>query len=183
MHYLLFVGRIALASMFALAARGKLANRDAFTSFVASLVAFGVPRRLATRPAGALIVGAELVAAIALVGAPVAGGALAAALLAGFALGTGHVLRGGHAVRCRCFGSSSAAPVGRSELARNLVLAALALALAALAPSYPMSSLIQADAILAALVGLGLGTLITRWDDLRFLFGPARPRTPRRSSP
>ena len=182
MHHLLFMCRIALASMFALAGLGKLANRDAFASFVASLGPFGVPAGLATRPVGALIVAAELGATAALVCVPLAGGALAAALLAGFALGIVHVLRSGRAVRCRCFGAAGAT-VGRSHLARNLALAALALAVAALAPSHPLSFTGRPDAIIAALVGLGLGALITRWDDLVFLFGTTSPGTSRRSSP
>jgi len=180
MHHLLFMCRIALASMFALAALGKLANRDAFASFVASLGPFGIPAGLATRPAGALIVAAELAAAAALVCVPIAGGALAAALLTGFALGIVHVLRSGRAVRCRCFGAAGAT-VGRSHLARNLALAALAIAVAA--PSHPLAFAVRPDVIIAALVGLGLGALISRWDDLVFLFGTVTPATSRRSSP
>jgi hypothetical protein len=182
MHYLLFGARLALASVFAFAALGKLGSRDAFSSFLASLPAFGVPARLSTRAFGALIVIAELGAAIALALAPRWGGALAAALLGGFALGIVHVLRSGQAVRCRCFGAGGAR-VGRAHLIRNLALAAIAIAVAILAPRYPLPLVIRPDVVVVGLAGLGLGALITRWDDLVFLFSTASLGASRRSAP
>ena len=182
MHHLLFVCRLALASVLAFAALGKLGSRDAFSSFRASLPAFGVPARLATRWFAALLVAAELAACAALVAVPRLGGGLAAGLLAGFALGVVHVLRGGQAVRCRCFGAG-AATVGRAHLIRNVALAAIAIAVAILAPSHPLSFAVRPDVILAALAGLGLGALIARWDDLVFLFSTASLGASRRSSP
>jgi hypothetical protein len=182
MHHLLFVCRIALASVLAFAALGKLGSRDAFASFLASLPSFGVPARLASRGFAALLVAAELGAAAALIGGPRLGGGLAAGLLAGFALGIVHVLRGGRAVRCRCFGAGGAA-VGRAHLLRNLALAAIAVGVAILAPSYPLSLTVRPDVIVAALAGTGAGALITRWDDLVFLFGAASVGASRRSSP
>jgi hypothetical protein len=180
MHHLRFVCQSALASVFSFAALGKLGNRDAVSSLLASLPAFGVPARLATRWFAALLVAAELGAAAALVIAPRLGGVLAAGLLAGFALGIIHVLRSGAAVRCRCFGAGGV-PVGRANVIRNIALAALAIAVAIGAPARPF--LVQPDTILAALAGLGAGALIARWDDLVFLFSTASLGGSRRSSP
>lgn len=178
--HLLLVCRCALATVFALATIGKLGHR-AFPSFLASLPAFGVPARLATPWLAALLVAAELAAAVTLVIAPRLGGMLAAGLLIGFARGVVHVLRGGQAVRCRCFGAGGAA-IGRAHLIRNLALAAIAIAVAILAPAYP-SFTVRPDVILAAIAGLGLGTLIARWDDLVFLFSTASLGASPRSSP
>jgi len=172
MHHLIFVCRIALASMFGIAALNKLGSRDGFRLFVASLRDFGVPQALSTPPVGALFIAAELGAGVALVLAPAAGGALAAALLAGFALGIAHVVRRGQIVRCRCFGAGGAT-VGRAHLIRNAVLAAVAAAVAILEPSQPLAFAVRPDVIIAALAGIGAGLLITRWDDLVFLFSTA----------
>lgn len=186
MHHLVFACRISLATMFAVAAIGKLRSRDAFRAFVSSLAPFGIPPRLAKPPLAASLIAAELAAAAALATAPRPGGLLAATLLAGFALGIAHVVRRGAAVRCRCFGAGGAA-VGRAHLARNLVLAALALAVALVAPAAPLRWSTDPDVVLASAAGIGLGALLTRWDDLAFLFGAARllptSGTSRRSSP
>ncbi len=172
MHHLLFVCRIALATMFGIAAFAKLGSRDGFRSFVASLRAFGVPTALSTPPFGALLIVAELGAGVALVVAPAAGGALGAVLLAGFALGIAHVVRTGETVRCRCFGAGGA-PVGRAHWIRNLALAAIAGAVAILEPSWSLRFSVQPDIVVATLAGLGAGALFTRWDDLLFLFSTA----------
>jgi len=172
MPHSIFVCRIALASMFAIAAAGKLGSRDGFGAFVASLREFGVPGALSTPPFGALVISAELGAAVALVVAPAAGGALGAVLLAGFALGIAHVVSTGQTVRCRCFGAG-AAPVGRTHWIRNLVLAAIAVTVAILEPSRSLRFAVRPDIVVATLAGIGIGALITRWDDLVFLFSTA----------
>jgi hypothetical protein len=172
MHHLIFVCRIALASMFGIAAFTKLASRDGFRTFVASLRAFGVPAALSTPPFAALLILAELGAGVALVVVPAAGGALGALLLAGFALGIAHVVRTGEPVRCRCFGAGGAT-VGRAHWIRNLALAAIAGAVAILEPSWSLGLAIRPDIVVATLAGLGAGVLVTRLDDLVFLFSTA----------
>jgi len=172
MHHLIFVCRIALASMFGIAAFNKLGSRDGFRLFVASLRDFGVPQALSTPPFAALLVAAELGAGVALVVVPSAGGALAAVLLAGFTLGIAHVVHHGQTVRCRCFGAGGAT-VGRGHVIRNAVLAGLAGAVFVLEPSLPLPFAVRPDVIIAALAGVGAGALITRWDDLVFLFSTA----------
>jgi hypothetical protein len=185
MHYLIFVCRIALASMFGIAALSKLGSRDGFRSFVATLRAFGVPPALSTSPFGALLIVAELGTGAALVVAPAAGGALGAVLLAGFAVGIAQVVRTGESVRCRCFGAGGAT-LGRAHWIRNLVLAAVAGAVAILEPSWSLGFALRPDIVVAAFAGVGVGVLITRWDDLMFLFSTASlapVRSSRRSLP
>jgi hypothetical protein len=172
MHHLIFVCRIALASVFGIAALAKLTSRDGFRSFVASLRTFGVPQVLSTPLFGALVIVAELGAGTALVVAPSAGGALGAVLLAGFALGIAHAIRAGEPVRCRCFGAGGAT-LGRAHWIRNLALAAIAGAVAILEPSRSLGFALRPDIVVTALVGLGAGALITRWDDLVYLFSTA----------
>jgi hypothetical protein len=94
-------------------------------------------------------------------------------LLAGFALGIAHVVRTGEPVGCRCFGAGGAT-LGRAHWIRDLVLAAVAGAIAILEPSRSPGLAIRPDIVLATLVGLGAGVLVTRWDDLMFLFSTAR---------
>ncbi|MEO7734526.1 MAG: MauE/DoxX family redox-associated membrane protein [Kofleriaceae bacterium] len=170
MMYALWIGRIALATVFVVAATSKLRSRAAFHDFLESLPGFGVP---AARSIGAALVLAELGAAGALVGWPRVGGSLAALLLTGFSAGIVRVLGRPEPVQCRCFGASRSI-VGRSHLVRNLVLAALAVAVAVADRDAARASL---ELLAATAGGLGLGLLVTRWDDLVFIFSP-----PQRSS-
>jgi hypothetical protein len=116
--------RLALAAVFVVAAVGKLAD---LRGSRAALVDFGVPSRVAV-VAGALLPLAELTIAVALI--PVgsarwgAGGALV--LLASFVGGIARALSQGRAPDCHCFGQIHSAPAGWGALARNVVLAAVA---------------------------------------------------------
>lgn len=182
MHTSLWIARSALATIFIVAGTSKLRSRAALRELVDSLPAFGIPSSLATSFVAAMLALAELATAALLVVVPRAGGIAAALLLAGFAVGIAKVITSHAPVTCRCFGAS-AQPVGTSHLVRNIVLAGAALAIAAipavaLAPSLPLAA--------ATLGGLALGALITRWDDLAFIFStpdlPAR-RARQRSTP
>jgi hypothetical protein len=173
MLYVLWIGRVALAAVFALAAASKLRSRGAIDEFVASLSGFGVPARLARAPLALAVAAAEVGAAGCLIAWPRAGGLLAAALLVAFAAAIVRALSRAEPVVCRCFGASRSV-VGRGHLARNLVLAVLAAAVAAdgvsLAGALAMFETVEA--ILATAGGLGVGLLVTRWDDLAFIFSP-----------
>jgi len=178
MTYLLWTGQIALATVLAVAAASKLTSRAALRDFTASLDDFGIPAPLVRPAFGLAIAIAELGCAAALIGAPRIGGSLSAALFVGFAAGIVHALGRPEPVRCRCFGAAGTV-LGRGHVVRNLALAVLAGAVTArgLAPGRP-------DAVggaLAALAGLGAGLLITRWDDLAFIFSTASARPGRRA--
>jgi hypothetical protein len=92
------------------------------------LIEFGLPNRLA--PALALAVpGTELLVAIALFvpASAYAGSAGALLLILVFTAAIAANLVRGHAPSCRCFGQLQAKPAGWSTVARNGLLAALAL--------------------------------------------------------
>jgi peroxiredoxin len=120
----LLLARLLLAVVFAVAGLAKLADRAGSQQ---ALVDFGLPAFLA-KPFGILLPLAELVVAIALVPTVSAWwaalGALGLLLL--FVAGIGYNLAQGRTPDCHCFGQLHSAPVGRSTLLRNLVLAAVA---------------------------------------------------------
>lgn len=101
-----------LAAVFLWAATAKLVRRPDMT-------ALGLPSWTATAVAAV-----EVVLAVALVGAPVAGGIAALALLAGFT--TFLVRRVGTGTGCGCFGGAAAKPVSSQDLVRNALLLVLA---------------------------------------------------------
>jgi methylamine dehydrogenase accessory protein MauD len=116
--------RLVLASVFLVAATGKLADRDATRRMLAG---FGVGGGLGRRGA-VLLPLVELAVAAGLLGASTApwAGLAAAALLVAFCLAIVGVLARRRQVRCNCFGALGAAPVGRLTLARNGAFVALA---------------------------------------------------------
>jgi peroxiredoxin/uncharacterized membrane protein YphA (DoxX/SURF4 family) len=120
----LLLVRLVLAAVFAVAALGKFADRDASRE---ALERFGVPLRLVGPMSLGLPVGELVVAAGLVVVATAAWAALAAAaLLIAFCVAIVRLLARGEAPDCHCFGTLSSAPVGRWTLARNLVLFGLA---------------------------------------------------------
>lgn len=124
MDLVLLAARLVLAAVFALAGVAKLADRDGSRR---AMEGFGVPTRMSGVVAVILPV-AELAVAIALVSTSFAWwGALSAlGLLTAFVVGVVVNLSRGRHPDCRCFGQLHAAPVGRSTLIRNVVLAAVA---------------------------------------------------------
>lgn len=152
----ILLARVVLAGVFAVAAAGKLMDLAGSREAVAG---FGVPRVLA-RPVGTLLPFAELAASVLLVltaGAR-AGAVLAAALLLAFAAGIAVNLARGRAVDCHCFGAIHSAPAGPATLARNVVLAALALLVAVRAAQPSLSGWV-ADRSQATTVALALGAV------------------------
>jgi Methylamine utilisation protein MauE len=121
----LLAARIALAAVFALAAVTKLADLRGSRDAVAG---FGVPERLAG-PLGLLLPLGELAVAVALLPAESTRiGALGATLLLTvFVVAIGLSLARGTAPDCHCFGQIHSEPVGWRSLARNGVLAAIAI--------------------------------------------------------
>ena len=123
---------------------------------------------------GAAVVTLELAAPVLLVVHPRAGLALVLGLVGAFTTAMVVALRRGAPLTCRCFGAS-AQPIGAGHVVRNaLLLAATALATAAAwlgergAPSADL-----AEVAIAAALGAIAGVLITRWDDLVFVYREA----------
>jgi peroxiredoxin/uncharacterized membrane protein YphA (DoxX/SURF4 family) len=124
MDVALFLTRLLLAAVFAVAGIAKLADRPGTRQAVAD---FGVPGPLAA-PLGVLLPLVELTVAAALLPASSAWwGALGAlVLLVTFVAGIGANLARGRSPVCRCFGQLHSEPAGWNTLARNLVLAGVA---------------------------------------------------------
>src|SRR5947209_4997139 len=120
----LLVSRLALAAVFAAAGTAKLADRDGAQK---AALDFGAPRRLAAPLAVALPV-AELGVAILLLlaGSARAAAVGAVALLVLFSAAIAVAVLRGRAPDCHCFGQLHSEPAGWKALARNALLAALA---------------------------------------------------------
>ena len=160
--------RTALGAVFAIAAGSKLRSRAAFDEFIDTLPELGPLRGERLTVVGAAVVALELAAPVLLVVHPRAGLALVLGLVGAFTTAMVVALRRGAPLTCRCFGAS-AQPIGAGHVVRNaLLLAATALATAAAwlgergAPS--------AEVAIAAALGVIAGVVITRWDDLVFVY-------------
>jgi hypothetical protein len=168
--------RAALVVVFALAFAGKVRGAAAWRAFVQSLAAFGVSAAWARPPAAAAIAAVEAAAVVLLVASPAPGFALALALLAVFTGALVVALRRGQRAPCRCFGASER-PIGPAHLARNAILLALACAGLAAGALKGSPSTALHDSIATLLTGGMAGFVVTRWDDLLFLFSAAPPTT------
>jgi uncharacterized membrane protein YphA (DoxX/SURF4 family)/peroxiredoxin len=146
--------RMLLAAVFAVAGVAKLRDLEGSR---AAMKDFGVPAGLAG-PAGVLLPLAELAVAIGLV--PTASARWAAALglllLLAFIWGIATALRRGESPDCHCFGQLHSAPAGPATLARNAVLAALAVVVVAEAPGAALDDWMAARTA-AELVAVGAG--------------------------
>jgi peroxiredoxin len=116
--------RLVLATVFAVAAVAKLLDLPGSRR---ALTDFGVSERLSA-PGGLLLPLAELGVATALLVAPSArwGAAAAGVLLLVFVGAIARALSKGRQADCHCFGELHSAPAGRTAIARNVVLLALA---------------------------------------------------------
>jgi len=120
----LLVGALVLASVFAVAGFAKLADGEGART---AAQGFGVPERLAGGVALGLPLAELAIAAALLVAATrVYAAAAAFVLLCVFCAAIGFAIARGRAPDCHCFGQLHSAPAGRSALARNTLLAALA---------------------------------------------------------
>lgn len=96
---------------------------------------------------------------------------LAGVLLLGFTAAIAVALRRGTTAPCRCFGASQL-PLGRRQLARNVLLLAV---LAAAAPGAGATSADLRGAAIAVPAGLVCAVLVVFFDELAELFaGPVR---------
>lgn len=158
MGTIVLAAQILLAAVFATAAVGKLLDLKGSRRAMAN---FGVPERLAP-VLGTLLPFAELAVAVTLIPVPTArwgalGGLL---LLLGFIAGIGAALARGQAPDCHCFGQIHSAPAGKGTLARNAVLAGLALVVVIHGAGTPLDDWVSArSAAELAAVGLGIATL------------------------
>ncbi|MEV8376856.1 MauE/DoxX family redox-associated membrane protein [Kribbella sp. NPDC056861] len=158
--------RSVLVVVLLTAAASKLRSRRAFSDFAASLAVL-VPRR--SRLTAAALTSGEVLAAVGLVVAPLAGYAGTVALFAALSAGVALVLRRRLQVRCRCFGAGTAV-LSKGHLVRNLLLTAIAMAgLGAQFVAAPDG--LDAVAITLIAGGAVIGFCLTRWDDLSALLG------------
>jgi peroxiredoxin/uncharacterized membrane protein YphA (DoxX/SURF4 family) len=156
--------RLLLILVLLAAAVGKLMDLPGAR---AALVAFDVPGRIAA-PGAVVLPIIELATAIALLLQPAAQGAaiVAAALFTIFTLAIGRALSAGRAPDCHCFGQIHSAPAGKRTLGRNLLLVALAAAVAIDAPGRPIDRLIVgATPLSQSLLGISLilALLLIAW--------------------
>ncbi|MBN2338814.1 MAG: DoxX family protein, partial [Acidobacteria bacterium] len=144
--------RLLLGATFALAAAGKLLDREGARR---ALVGFGVPSPLVA-PLVVLVPAGEILAALLLIpGATARAGALLSLLLLLlFILGIGVNLMRGRRPDCHCFGQFHSAPIGYKTLLRNTLLLVAALPLI-LSPR-PHPSLFPWAALTAALLTLAI---------------------------
>jgi thiol-disulfide isomerase/thioredoxin/uncharacterized membrane protein YphA (DoxX/SURF4 family) len=124
MNTVLLVARLLLAAVFAFAAIGKLLDHGGSRQAVAD---FGVPDPL-VGPVAAVLPVAELAVAVALlVPATARWGAVGALLLLGaFVAAIARSMIRGEAPDCHCFGALHSEPAGWRTLARNALLAGVA---------------------------------------------------------
>ena len=153
----LLAGRLVLAGVFLVAAVAKLLDRDGTRHAVQE---FGAPAALAGPLALALPL-AELAVAVLLIptGAAIAGAAGALALLALFSAAIALSLARGLTPDCHCFGQLHSAPAGRTTLARNGALGAVAALVLAGSLAEPATGTFEwADGLSTAeLLAVGLG--------------------------
>ncbi|GAA3211763.1 MauE/DoxX family redox-associated membrane protein [Actinocorallia longicatena] len=175
MTYIGITSRALLFAVFAMAVRGKAADRDSFASFVSSMTAMGLPAAFRNSRFAMLVVACEGSTAILLAIPSTLTGAIGCVMAAGqlvaFALAIQVSVRSGGDTSCRCFGASSA-PLGTPHVARNLVLALCALLGAA--ATLAGGALTAGPLLVGGLAGLLAGFLVTRLDDLVALFTPLR---------
>ena len=163
MSTVVLLARIALAAVFAVAAVAKLADLEGSRRAMRD---FGIPVRPAAA-LGLLLPLAELAIALGLLFPPTAQWSAAAAvvLLSAFMVGIAAALRRGEEPDCHCFGQVHSAPAGRGTLARNAVLAVLALLVVVEGPGPAIHtwiadrSTIELVASAGVIVGVGLGAL------------------------
>lgn len=154
MDTILVTAQLVLAAVFATAGVGKLLDLPGSRKAVAE---FGVPAGIAS-PLGTALPLAELATAVALIFVPTArwGAVAALLLLTAFIAGIANAMRKGQAPDCNCFGQIHSAPAGGKTLARNAVLAAIAIVVVADGPAPAIDGWFG-DRSAAELVAIGLG--------------------------
>lgn len=181
-------GRLVLAAVFAVAAVGKLRDRERSAT---SLAEFGVPALLAD-PASIGLPAVELLVAVGLLLAPTArAGAIAAlALLVAFTAAVALAVRRGQQPACHCFGSLGSQPVGGPVILRNAALAVIAAGVTAQAAQPAIDGWVtQRSAEQLAILSLSAALVIaagvagTLWHQNRARRRPAPAPVPTRWRP
>ena len=161
MDTILLLIRVALAAVFVLAGVGKLLDLPGSRKAMRD---FGVPEPYSGYAGTALPI-AELLIAVLLIPSATAWWAALAALLLllAFIGGMANVMRQGKAPDCHCFGQLHPEPVGWQGLARNGVLALMALVVVVQGPSDPgpgpigwWADMSDATQVALALGGIGI---------------------------
>jgi hypothetical protein len=120
---------VALAGVFVASAVAKATDLPATAR---AFRALGLP---APYPLARSVAVAEVATAALLLVVPRAGGAVALVLLAAFTAVLADALRRGVDATCACFGSASTGPISGRQVARNALLALVALSAARWAPA------------------------------------------------
>jgi peroxiredoxin len=154
MDTLLVAAQCLLAAVFAVAGVAKLFDLNGSRRAVLD---FGVPAPTA-RIIGTALPLAEIATAVALLFVPTArwAGLAAVLLLGGFIGGIANAMRKGQAPDCNCFGQLHSAPAGKETLARNVLLAAVAVFILAAGPAPAIDGWIG-DRSAAELVAIAFG--------------------------
>lgn len=151
----ILAARMLLAAVFAVAGVAKLADLAGSRQAMRD---FGVPKRLAT-PLGTFLPLVEIAVAVTLLPRATAwlGAVGALALLVAFVAGIGTSLARGKQPDCHCFGQLHSAPAGWATLARNGLLAAVALFILLQGRNNPGSSVVDWADELSTIEGIALG--------------------------
>ncbi|WP_192810177.1 MauE/DoxX family redox-associated membrane protein [Actinomadura rudentiformis] len=177
MDYVYFGCRCLIGAVFIASVAGKTGNASfrEFTRATRTLLAALLPRKVsrkAAQPVSVAVLAAEVSVPVML--APAAtvrlGLGVAAVLLLGFGVFIAAALKRGVNASCRCFGTSSAAPLRKHHLFRNALL--IAAALAGMAGPRDLGSAHTGGLVLAGGVGLVVAVLVARMDDLIYLVTP-----------
>lgn len=181
MSFLSLVCSCLLALVFLVSAASKLRRGHDFRLFADSVRDMALLPGWAVVPVAAVVAGAEAVAPLLLIPLPgraptTVGFVLAGLLLTAFTVALLAVVRRGVPTSCRCFGESTAAPVGRTHVVRNLALTGLAGlgGYASLADTTTTGQLVVLAMPLAAAGAL----VVSRLDDLVALVRPVGAVSP-----
>ncbi|MFF4713529.1 MauE/DoxX family redox-associated membrane protein [Streptomyces eurythermus] len=178
MNYFAYGVRGLLTAVFLIAVAGKTGRAGAFSAFADSLRPLAVVPGPAVRAVALAAVAAEAAVCLALAlpytAATLAGLLAATALLAVFAVVIARSVSTGTTVRCRCFGRSTA-PLGRTHVVRNGLLACVAGIGAAVVGAGPDGGPDPGMAVVAWCAGAVAGGLVTVLEDLMSLFRPVDP--------
>ncbi|TDC78975.1 MauE/DoxX family redox-associated membrane protein [Streptomyces hainanensis] len=171
MQYVVIGVRCLLGGVFLLSVMSKVRGSVAFDAFVESVKAISPTPAARARSVAGLVVAVEgLLCALLLAPVPrthpwaLAG---AVALLVGFALAIAASLLRGVREPCRCFGTSMT-PLGWQHVARNAVLAGIAVFAVAATPESP--AMHAQETATAVVTGLIAALLVASFDDLFALF-------------
>jgi hypothetical protein len=169
MEYLNIASRALLCAIFAVSVLSKLRSREVRNELANTIGQLLPPLGGAwSRSAARLTVVAELAVVAMLVTVWTATVAFVAAgvLLSVFAAAIAVGLMRGRRVRCQCFGPGGP-EAGVGHLARNLTL--IVVACVGLLTVSPDARYSHSGLALAAAVGVLLGLIATRWEDLAFV--------------